>query len=103
MPSSSNMASDFGAFGFGDFTPSSPLSSTTRPLDLSPLHPELVVIIKNIQRRDPTTRMKAVQDLQTKITQDLDEQSMESLLNIWVAPLPIANPDHALPTSNDGF
>ena len=79
------MSSEFGAFGsFGDFTPSSPLSSTTRPLDLPPLPPELVVILKGLQKRDATTRSKAVQDLQTKISDDLSEQTLESLLNVWV-------------------
>jgi hypothetical protein len=74
----------FGAFGFGDFAPNSPLSAATRPLDLSFLPPELVVIVKNIQRRDPTTRLKAVQDLQTRIADGLDDQSLDALLNIWV-------------------
>ena len=79
------MSSDFGAFGsFGQFTPSSPLSSTTKPLDLSLLPPELVVIVKNIQKRDATTRSKGLQDLRTKAIDDLDEQSMECLLNVWV-------------------
>lgn len=82
------MSSNFGAFGsfglFGDFNPSSPLSSTVRPLDLTPLPPELVVIVKNIQKRDATTRSKAVQDLQAKISDGLDEKSLESLLVIWV-------------------
>lgn len=79
------MTSDAGAFGsFGDFTPTSPLSSTTRPLDLTPLPPELVVIVKNIQKRDATTKSKAIQDLQTKITSGLDDLTLDLLLPIWV-------------------
>ena len=79
------MSSDSGAFGsFGDFTPSSLLSSTTRPLDLTSLPPELVVILKNVQKRDPTTKSKAIQDLQTKITDGLDDLTLDLLLPIWV-------------------
>jgi len=78
------VSSGFGAFGsFGDFAPSSPLFLTTRPLDLTPLSPELVVIVKNIQKRDATTRSKAVQDLQSKIADGLDDQSIDNLLPIW--------------------
>lgn len=79
------MSSEFGAFGsFGQFTPSSPLSSTTKPIDLTLLPPELVVIVKNIQKRDATTRSKALQDLRTKTADELDEKSMDCLLNAWV-------------------
>ena len=85
MTSSSFKSSEFGAFGsFGDFTPSSPLSSAAHPLDLTHLPPELVVIVKNIQKRDPTTRAKGVQDLQIKIKDGLDEVGLDSLLGIWV-------------------
>jgi hypothetical protein len=85
----SSAVSDFGAFGsFGDFTPTSPLSSTTRPLDLSSLPPELVVIVKNVQKRDPTTRSKALQDLQSKLAEGIDDQSIEGLLNVWVYLIP---------------
>ena len=100
------MSSEFGTFGsFGDFTPSSPLSSTNRPLDLTPLPPELVVIVKNIQKRDSTTRSKAVQDLQTKISDDLSEQTLENLLSIWVLiRLRIeVDVDHSLSAIGDGF
>ena len=79
------VSSGFGAFGsFGDFAPSSPLLTTSRPLDLSPLPPELVVIVKNIQKRDATTRSKALQDLQSKIADGLVDQSIDNLLPIWV-------------------
>ena len=67
----------------GDFT-ISPLSPTTHPLDLTLLPPELVVILKNIQKKDAITKYKAVQDLQTKITDGLDDHTLEILLHIWV-------------------
>jgi hypothetical protein len=86
--SSSFPPSDFDAFGgfgsFGSFTPSSPLSSTLRPLDFSTLPPDIVVIVKNLQKRDATTRFRAVGELQTRIAEGLDDQSLDSLLNIWV-------------------
>lgn len=81
------MPSDFGAFGsFGDFS-SSPLSQTIRPLGLSNLPADLIVIIKNLQKRDATTKSKALQDLHVKISQGLDETTIENLQNIWVGPL----------------
>jgi hypothetical protein len=84
---SSFASSDFGAFGsFGDFTLSSPLSSTSRPIDLTSLPPELVVVVKNIQKRDATTRAKAVQDLQARLAAGVDEQTVDTLLSIWVSP-----------------
>lgn len=92
--------SDFGAFGsFADFTPTSPLSSTTKPLDLSALPPDLVVILKNIQKRDPTTRSKAVSDLPSKLPPEIDDQTLETLLAIWVPPKyrsPRLTADHTL-------
>ena len=97
------MASESGAFGsFGDFIPSSPLSSTTRPLDLGSLPPELVVIAKNIQKRDATTKAKGLQDLQAKITEGLEEHVLDSLLNIWVSLelLSLLTLDHSISSAS---
>lgn len=85
---SSFVSSDFGTFGsFGDFTPSSPISSTPRPIDLTALPPELVVVFRNIQKRDVTTRAKAAQDLQARLAAGVDEQTIDAMLNIWVCHL----------------
>jgi E3 ubiquitin-protein ligase listerin len=82
---SSEFVGGFGSFtSFGEAVHSSPLSSTPRPLDLTSLPPELVVILKNIQKRDSTTKAKGVQDLTTKLSQAIDDHTLEQLLNIWV-------------------
>ena len=101
--SSAFTSSEFGSFG--DIAPSSPLSSTNRLVDLTPLPPELVVIVKNIQKRDTTTRSKAVQDLQTKISDDLSQETLENLLTVWVL-IPSRSEvdvDHSLSAIGDGF
>ena len=64
-----------------------------------------MVIVKALQKRDATTRSKAIQDLQTKISDDLSAQTLESLLNVWVL-IPLwrdIDADHSISSLGDGF
>jgi hypothetical protein len=80
----SSGSSDFGGLGsFGGFS-GSPLSQTTRPLDYGNLPADLIVILKNAQKRDAITKSKALQELNDKINAGLDDVAIEKLLAIWV-------------------
>ena len=74
--------------GFGRVV-SSPLSHVYEPPDLNKLSdPNIVVAFKNLQKRDSTTKSKALDDIQAYVqplsgSQDALE---ETLLETWVRP-----------------
>ena len=66
---------------------SSPLSYAHEPLDLTALSdPNVGVSFKNLQKKDATTKAKALEDLQANISSLESEQSMleEAILETWV-------------------
>lgn len=80
--------SGFGS-GFGG-VPSSPLSFVYNPPDLSGLsNPNVGVAFKNLQKKDSTTKAKALEDLQTFVTATADGKNEleEPLLEVWVGHL----------------
>ena len=77
------------AFGFGNIV-SSPLSHVYEPPDLSGLSdPNVVVAFKNLQKKDGTTKSKALEDLQSYIRSLNSGQNgiEEPLLEAWVRHL----------------
>ena len=83
-----------GAFGsplsFGTTSPSSPLSYIYEPLDLSNIsEPNVVVAIKNLQKKDSTTKSKALEELQAYITSlsAVQGEVEGSVLEAWVGLL----------------
>lgn len=79
----------FGASTFGGFGSSSPLSYITEPPDLSAISdPNVVVALKNLSKKDSTTKAKALEDLQAHITSP-NQEVEEALLEAWVrSPYP---------------
>ena len=76
----------FGSGGFG-VTPSSPLSYVYEPPNLSGIsEPNVVVSFKNLQKRDSTTKARALEDLQ-KYVSSLDPEYgvEEAMLEAWVS------------------
>ena len=83
-----------GAFGspssFGTTSSSSPLSYIYEPLDLSNISaPNVVVAIKNLQKKDSTTKSKALEELQAYVTSlSVVQGEVEgSVLEVWVGLL----------------
>ena len=69
---------------------SSPLSYIYEPLDLSNIStPNVVVAIKNLQKKDATTKSKALEELQTHITSlhAAQDELEGSVLEAWVGLL----------------
>ena len=67
-------------------TTSSALSYVTEPPDLSAISdPNLVVYFRNLQKKDSTTKAKALEDLQTYIS-SLEGSVEEAVLEAWVCP-----------------
>lgn len=80
--------SGFGS-GFGGVA-SSPLSYVYEPPDLSGLsNPNVGVAFKNLQKKDSTTKAKALEDLQLSITSAADGKDglEEPFLEVWVGHL----------------
>lgn len=79
----------FGTSPFGAVA-SSPLSYVYEPPDLSGLsQPSIVVAFKNIQKKDATTKTKALEDLQAYIS-SLESRGGEledAMLEAWVGLL----------------
>ena len=72
--------------GFGGVA-SSPLSHVYEPPDLSGLSdPNVVVALKNLQKKDGTTKSKALEDLQAYILSIEPRQNglEEAMLEAWV-------------------
>lgn len=68
-------------------SPSSPLSYVTEPLDLSGIsNPSVVVALKNLSKKDSTTKAKGLEDLQNHVlSTDGDIAGVEdALLQAWV-------------------
>lgn len=76
--------SAFGGSSFGAFGSSSPLSYITEPPDLSGISdPNVGVALKNLSKKDSTTKAKALEDLQAHVTSP-DQEIEEALLEAWV-------------------
>ena len=78
-----------GAFGSGSMSiggvASSPLSYVYEPPDLSGFSdPNVAVAFKNVQKKDGTTKSKALEDLQTYITSLEINGIEEVVLEAWV-------------------
>lgn len=69
---------------------SSPLSYIYEPPDLSSIsEPNIIVALKNLQKRDSTTKSRALEDLQSYVTQlGVDKGGVEDeMLEAWVGLL----------------
>ena len=69
---------------------SSPLSYIYEPLDLSNISaPNVVVAIKNLQKKDSTTKSKALEELQAYVTSlsAVQGEVEGSVLEVWVGLL----------------
>lgn len=80
-----------GAFGspssFGGASPSSSISYVYEPPDLSNIsQPNVVVALKNLQKKDSTTKSKALEELQSYVSSLNTNQGEveESVLEAWV-------------------
>jgi hypothetical protein len=88
----------FGAFGsaspaFG--ASSSPLSYVSEPPDVSAISdPNVVVYLRNLSKRDSTTKAKALEDIQSYVT-SLDSPVEEGLLEAWIKMYPRTSIDNA--------
>jgi hypothetical protein len=88
-----------GGFGtsspFGFTTSSSPLSYVTEPPDLSGISdPNVVVYFRNLQKKDSTTKAKALEDLQTYVS-SLKDPVEEAVLEAWIKAFPRVSIDNA--------
>ena len=81
--------------GFLGFTPafgaiaSSPLTYIYEPPDLSSIsEPNVVVSLKNLQKKDSTTKSRALEDLQNYVSRlESDTAGVEEdILEAWVGP-----------------
>lgn len=74
--------------GFGA-VPSSPLSYVYEPPDLSNIsEPNVVVAFKNLQKKDSTTKAKALEDLQKYVSGLAPKDGVEdAVLESWVGLL----------------
>ncbi|KAL8734304.1 MAG: hypothetical protein Q9166_001502 [cf. Caloplaca sp. 2 TL-2023] len=77
------------AGGFG-FISSSPLSYVYEPPDLSSIsEPNLIVAFKNLQKKDSTTKAKALEDLQKHVTSlDSNDGLEDAVLEAWIKVYP---------------
>ena len=83
---------NLGGTGFGissglGMVSSSPLSYVYEPPDLSRVSdPNMVVAFKNVQKKDGTTKAKALEDLQSQVGALSTEQTRleDSVLEAWV-------------------
>ena len=77
----------YGSTGFGGAS-ASPISYIYEPPALSGLaEPNVVVAFKNVQKKDSTTKTKALEDLQAFANQEAKKDVPdEALLEAWVGP-----------------
>ena len=81
--SSGRLGSAFGSGGFGSGT-SSVLSYVQEPPDLAAItDPNVVVAVKNLSKKDGTTKAKALEELQAHISTS-NVEIEEGLLEAWV-------------------
>ncbi|KAI8938604.1 hypothetical protein NX059_004477 [Plenodomus lindquistii] len=97
--SSARAASTFGASAFGPApafgTSSSPLSYVSEPPDLSAVSdPNVVVLFRNLSKKDSTTKAKALEDMHTHVT-SLQEPIEEGVLEAWFKIYPRTSIDNA--------
>ncbi|KAF2478305.1 RING zinc finger protein-like protein [Lindgomyces ingoldianus] len=92
-----------GAFGAGFSTSSSsafsvsssPLAYVSEPPDLSSISdPNVVVYFRNLSKKDSTTKAKALEDMQARIS-SLKEPVEEGILEAWIKMYPRASIDNA--------
>ncbi|KAF2102259.1 RING zinc finger protein-like protein [Rhizodiscina lignyota] len=75
--------------------PSSPLTYVSEPPDLSAISdPNIVVLFKNLSKKDGTTKAKALEELQTYISAS-PGQIEDSFLDTWIAFYPRTSIDNA--------
>ncbi|SMR54765.1 unnamed protein product [Zymoseptoria tritici ST99CH_3D1] len=90
---SSGRVGTFGNSGFGS-TQSSTLSYIQEPLDYSGISDaNVVVALKNLTKKDSTTKTKALEDLQAGLVTDNDIS--DALLETWVRLFPRLSIDNA--------
>lgn len=88
----------FGAFGgvptaFG--ASSSPLSYVSEPPDVSAISdPNVVVYLRNLSKKDSTTKAKALEDIQAHVA-SLESPVEEGLLEAWIKMYPRTSIDNA--------
>ena len=85
-PDGAGFGSGFGTSSFGAVA-SSPLSYVYEPPDLTGLpEPNLVVAFKNLQKKDATTKAKALEDLESYVSSPgpTSEGLEEPILEAWV-------------------
>jgi hypothetical protein len=97
-PHASSARAAFGsAFGGSSSTfsvSSSQLSYVTEPPDLSAISdPNVVVYFRNLSKKDSTTKAKALEDIQARIS-SLQEPVEEGILEAWVGSTPIVHMFH---------
>ena len=86
VPDGNAFGSGFGSSTFGAVS-TSPLSYVYEPPDLTRLSdPNVVVAFKNVQKKDGTTKAKALEDLQGYVSSlDSDTEGFEeAMLEAWV-------------------
>ncbi len=86
--SSGKAAGGFGAFSSSVFgsTESSALSYIQEPPDYAAINDvNVVVAVKNLSKKDSTTKAKALEDIQLHVTEPRNEIE-EGLLEAWVRP-----------------
>ena len=77
----------FGSSGFAG-SQASVLSYIQEPLDFSSIDdPNLVVTLKNLSKKDETTKAKALEDVQAYVTSS-DIDLSDAFLDIWVRLVP---------------
>lgn len=96
----------FGApFGSGSVAGRSSLSYFTKPPDFTSISdPNVIVAFKNLMKKDPTTKARALEDLRAYARthpQREDQPAMEeAVLEAWVRPLCLWTLSCKLPHSN---
>ena len=78
-----------GWFGDGpDAFPFSPISYVYEPPDISAIsEPNVIVAFKNLQKRDPTTKIKALEELQSHVSTvgAKNGRVEETVVEAWVS------------------
>lgn len=89
--SSRRSASGAGFGGFGSGDTGSTLAYVTEPPDLSNINnPNIVVYLKNLSKKDATTKAKALEDLRGCVRSQPAEQEgvlEDAVLEAWVCDL----------------
>ncbi|KAF2746877.1 hypothetical protein M011DRAFT_468163 [Sporormia fimetaria CBS 119925] len=96
--SSARAASAFSSFGTSHAafaTTSSQLSYVSEPPDLSTISdPNVVVLFRNLNKRDSTTKAKALEELQTFVS-SLQKPVEEGILEAWIKIYPRTSIDNS--------